>query len=306
MNNPIVSLCIPTNGVIEWLFPVLDSISAQGVDQDLYEVIITDNGDNKEFKEKIREYLLCHPNVHYDETQALPFVNEIEAYRRANGHLLKFVNHRTLLLKGTLQLFIDVALKFQNEKPIIYFSNGVLNKNNNIYEYGSFDQFVGNLSYWSSWSTGMTIWKDDFNAIQNSLADYNELFPHLDVLFANLDRSKYIIDNRVIFEEIPQKNKPKGKYNLFYAFGVEYPALILDLYRGNRITVDTYKKVVRDNLEFVARLYYEAFIKKAYCSYDLSGIKDMYGIYYKRMDIFMTLARIAVKSSMGTFIKKRK
>ena len=44
--NVLISLCMPTNGVIEWVFPVLDSIFGQGVDDNLYEVVVTDNGDN--------------------------------------------------------------------------------------------------------------------------------------------------------------------------------------------------------------------------------------------------------------------
>ena len=45
MQNTILSLCMPTNGVVEWVFPVLDSIFEQGCNSDDFEVIITDNGD---------------------------------------------------------------------------------------------------------------------------------------------------------------------------------------------------------------------------------------------------------------------
>lgn len=40
MNNPIVSLCMPTNGVAEWVFPVLDSIYNQGCDNNLFEIVL--------------------------------------------------------------------------------------------------------------------------------------------------------------------------------------------------------------------------------------------------------------------------
>ena len=39
--NVLISLCMPTNGVIEWVFPVLDSIFGQGVDDNLFEVVVT-------------------------------------------------------------------------------------------------------------------------------------------------------------------------------------------------------------------------------------------------------------------------
>ena len=59
MSNPIVSLCMPTNGVIEWVFPVLDSVYEQGCDNKEFEIIITDNGNNKEFKVIINNIQIC-------------------------------------------------------------------------------------------------------------------------------------------------------------------------------------------------------------------------------------------------------
>lgn len=292
MNNPIVSLCMPTNGVIEWVFPVLDSIYAQGCNNDEFEIIITDNGDNKEFKNRINEFSKQYANVHYFETDALPFINEIESYKRANGQLLKFVNHRTLLVKGALQQLIMHAKDNMDTKPIMYFANGVLKKANSTFEYRTFDEFVKNLSYWSSWSTGMTIWKEDFEKLPKDVSCFNELFPHTNVLFAERNRGKYIIDNTVIFEEMPQGKKPKGNYNLFYAFGVDYPSIILELYRNNDITIDTYRSVTNDNLKFIAYLYRLYFIKKEYCSYDLTGINDMYGIFYTKSKMFKAIIKI--------------
>lgn len=102
MSKPLVSLCMPTNGVVDWVFPVLDSIYDQRVDNSLFEIVITDNGNNEEFKKAIREYLPTHDNIVYAETQALPFVNEIESYKRASGELIKFVNHRTKLVPGLI------------------------------------------------------------------------------------------------------------------------------------------------------------------------------------------------------------
>ena len=42
----LLSLCMPTNGISEWVFPSLDSIYNSSVDESLFEVIVTDNGNN--------------------------------------------------------------------------------------------------------------------------------------------------------------------------------------------------------------------------------------------------------------------
>lgn len=306
MNKPIVSLCMPTNGVIEWVFPVLESIEKQGIAPNLYEVIITDNGENMSFKKKIRDYVKTRTNIVYAETHASPFINEIESYRRASGQLIKFINHRTLLVSGALEKLIQYAIDYVDQKPVIYFANGVLKMGQIEQEYSTFDDFVRNLSYWSSWSTGMTIWKDDFEKLPKDGNSFNELFPHTNVLFAERNREKYIINNTVIFDELPQGKKAKGNYDLFFAFGVEYPSIILELYRCKDVTIKTFQSVLQDNLEFLANLYVEYFIKKTYCSYDLSGITDMYDIFYTKRKLQKAIIKLLrgkclnkIKSKVG-------
>ena len=105
--SKLVSLCIPTNGVVEWIFPVLDSIYNQNVNEDLFEVVIVDNGQNKGFKKLIKEYIKEHSNIVYKESDHSGFENEIDTYRLANGEFIKFVNHRTTLNEGALQYLID-------------------------------------------------------------------------------------------------------------------------------------------------------------------------------------------------------
>lgn len=298
MNKPILSLCMPTNGVIEWVFPVLDSIYTQGCDDSDFEVIITDNGDNIEFKSRIYEYIKGKSNIVYVETDALLFLNEIESYKLASGKLIKFVNHRTKLVRGALQRLIDYAISHVDEKPITYFSNGVIDElEKKAYIFDEFDLFVKNLSYWSSWSTGMTIWKEDFDRLpKKDISEFNELFPHTNVLFNERHRNKYVIDNTKIFDEMPQGRKPKGTYDLFGAFGIEYPGIICDLLRDGDITKETFRYVLNKNLEFIAYLYFHYFIKKEYCSYDLTGLDRMYDVFYTKKDlIYAVLGKIFKK-----------
>lgn len=300
--RPIVSLCMPTNGVIEWVFPALESIYQQGVDWGLFEVVITDNGNNKEFKKKIKDYLVTHPNIVYVEIQALPFINEIESYKRANGQLIKFVNHRALLVEGALQRFIDWAKENVEDKPIIYFANGVLKMSKEYHEFGNFDLFVRNLSYWSSWSSGMTIWKSDLDKIVENANDFNELFPHTNVLFNERKRNKYVIDNTVIFKELPQGKKPKGNYDLFGAFGIEYPGIICDLLRNGDITNETFRIVIDDNLEFIASLYVSYILKKEYCSYNLHGLDNIFGVFYTKNKLSKKITKFVIKSIVKKLI----
>ena len=280
--NPLVSICIPTNGVIEWIFPVLDSIYKQKIDKELFEVVITDNGNNKEFKRRINQYLSLYDNIVYEETSASAFVNEIEAYKRAKGQLIKYNNHRNVLFEGSLKRFIDFASKYSDERPIVYFSNGVLDISQDEHIYNTFDGFVKGLSYWSSWSTGMTIWKEDYDRLSKDISLFNEMFPHTDILFGFRDRNKYIIDNRPWACELPENGIPKGKYDLFDTFGNKYTEIIKQLYIDGSISGETYKYVLDKNLEFIVFLYWEYCIRKRTCSYDLTGLDSIFTKYYSK------------------------
>lgn len=299
-----VSLCMPTNGVVEWVFPVLESIYAQGIDNDLFEVVITDNGNNAVFKKKIKRYLLHHNNIIYVETKASAFINEIEAYKKANGKLLKFVNHRTILVRGALGRLIKFVQENEKDKPIVYFSNGVLGIEKRQHIFNSFDQFVKKLSYWSSWSTGMTIWREDFIRLPKDITHFNELFPHTNVLFNERQRKKYIIDNSVIFDEIPPGKKPKGNYDLFFAFGIEYPWILSSLLENGDISTNTFKYIKKNNGEFIAELYYTHVIRKQYCSYDLSGFNNMCGVFYSKSYILYKAYSMGVKNLIKKVIRR--
>lgn len=302
MRKPLVSLCMPTNGVIEWVFPVLDSIYNQNIDVDLYEIVIADNGNNSDFKNRMKEYIKIHKNIVYVETKALPFINEIESYKNATGELIKFVNHRTKLEKGTLEKFINLVNKYKEDKPVIYFSNAVLNIEKDLHEYDTFDEFVRNLSYWSSWSTGMTIWKSDFEKLPVDVKNYNELFPHTNILFKERKKSKYIIDNTKIFDELPVNGISKAKYDLFYAFAVEYPGIILNLLMDKAISIETFLQIKKELLEFIAILYSDFVIHKKPCSYDLSSLNKSIKIFYSKRELQTTFN----KRRILNIIKRRK
>lgn len=277
--SKLLSLCIPTYGVSEWVIPVLESIYKQNIDDDLYEVIITDNGNNENFFNEISFYLTNHKNIIYKKTNAFSFVNEIESYKEATGKFIKFVNHRTIMLPNSISILLNFIKNNMDLKPTIYYSNGELKIRDKVIELNSFDAFVRNLSYWSSWSTGMAFWKSDFEKIDLN-AKFNELFPHTNILFSQKNKDKYIIDDNILFQELPTSVTKKGHYDLFYAFCVEYIAILLDLLRDGSISNETFRQVKKENLSFIANLYFDYVYRKHECSYDLSSFDESINIFY--------------------------
>ena len=294
-NKPLVSLCIPTNGVLHWVMPVLESIYVQNEDKSLFEVIVCDNGNNKEFEKAMVECGQGHSNFIYKKSDAFEFLNVVESFKLANGCLIKFINHRTKLMPKALEYYINFAKKYKDteEKPIIYFSNSAL-KNGEITEYNNFADFVTGLGIYSSWSTGMTIWKEDLEKMPENI-ECNRNFPHTTILFYERKRHKYIIDDTLLLDEIPQGNTAKGGYDLFYYFTVAYPSLLLDLVKTNDITVQQFLELKRKILYFCVNLGVDYFILKKFCSYDLSSFNTSINVFFCKKKFLLYIFFVFIK-----------
>lgn len=306
-DRPLVSLCIPTNGITEWVIPVLNSIynetNGGSVDASRFEVVITDNGDNQTFKKEIQQYQEKHGNLKYQETTAAGFLNETESYKLASGVLIKFINHRTCLLPGTLPYWLRFAEKYEDvkEKPIVYFSTGALKRETPVRRYSSFDEFVRGLSYFSSWSTGVTFWKEDFDRLLPGM-EYNALFPHTTLLFSQTKRKEYIIDDTPLLYEIPADHSRKGRYDLFFAFAVEYMGILLDLHRAHAITAETFLYVKKKNLYFLAECIISFKIRKQPCSYDLSNMWGSLHVFYSTGAVWGAIGKVLCKKLVSRIL----
>lgn len=301
MNGPIISLCLPTNGIAEWVFQVLDSIYAQPVDHSFFEVIVTNNGNNEEFHELMIKYKEAHNNLIYKKTDAYMFHNQLEALKLASGKYLKFVNHRTKVTDGAINKLIKVIYENLEEKPVMYFSNGVLKKD---YELNSFDEYVRCLGMYASWTTGVGIWKTDYDKLPINIK-IDKISPHSCILFANRDRKKYKICNFVFCEEIEKNHTKKGTYDIFKAFGVEELTITQNLFIDGDITATTLKKVKKDYRQFIAALYFDFVVRKKPCSYDLSGFDDAMGIYFNKYDIMLQAYFIGFKRLIKKLIRRK-
>lgn len=297
----ILSLCLPTNGIMEWVFPVLDNIYKQDADQTEWELIVTDNGDNEEFYEKMTAYAAGRENLIYKKTTAFLFENQIEALRLASGKYLKFMNHRSILEPGAIQWMIDIVKENVVDKPIMYWSNGAL-RLCEPQKFDCFDDFVRGLREYASWTTGVGVWRSDFETIPSSWT-YNKISPHSDVLFWVRDRECYIIDDKIWSHDIDSSHAKKGKYDLYRAFAVEELTVTLNLLNDRSISADTFKYVVKCYEKCVAGFYLSFNILHQPCSYILDGFDDAMGIFLsKKRVLFRAYMRIPVMTLLKVYM----
>lgn len=250
-----LSICIPTNGVSEWVFPVLDSIYVGQISSlNQFEVIVTDNGGDDDFQKKMSAYQEKYSNLIYKKTTAYQFLNQIEAFKLARGKFIRFLNHRMTVSENFIKDLLDFVAENEKEKPCIYFMNRAQKKKQGIETYYDFDGYVRGLLKYSSWSAGLAMWKSDFEQM-NLEKPFNTLFPHTDLLFFVTKRKRYIINHMSYAKELPIGTIKKGAYDLFEAFSIEYPMILIDLARKNLISWETFCVVKKDIEDFLATQY---------------------------------------------------
>ena len=275
---------MPTNGISEWVFPALDSIYASNVSNDLFEVIVTDNGDYEDFYDQMNEYAKLHDNLVYKKTDAYMFDNQLEALKIANGEYLKFVNHRSIWLPERLQYMIDFLKKYIEEQPVIYFSNGALGWGPIYKEYNTFNEFVNDLGVWGTWTSGVGVWKKQYEQIIKSY-QYDKISPHAGILYGDRTNNKYIINDKYWMKEISTDHSKKGKYNIYKAFGLDEFIITINLYRDGNITEETLLNVKKSFEQFIVQRYREFNLEKKPCSYDLSDFEKHVSVLFDPKEI---------------------
>lgn len=274
----IVSICIPCFKRLEHVRNTLKSIyegNAEVLLED-YEVVITDNDPDQELQTVVYEFK-AYPNLRYVPTQCEGFMNSYHALLNGKGDLLKLHNSQNMIRKGMLAEIVSQAKAYVESKSLIFHTNGFLNKHN-IREYSNFNDNMEDLSYWSSWSGGMTIWREDFVRIGS--IDIDPLFPHTSVFLTQHNKSLYVIDDRIMYDV--QRVAKRGGHNKFEAFTVHYPSLITNCYKCGSISEHCRNKILTALYkEYIPTLLFNKYIARIE-TFEAIGFKENCKKYFPK------------------------
>jgi len=274
MTNLCLSICIPTNGRIETLKQTLDSIYRNcTVPFSEFEVILSDNSKNNELEILLESYQEF-PNIVYSKTDCEGFLNSINALKLGKGSFLKLHNNYTMFSNEGLAKFISSIKKEEQTKPMIFFKNSGKDPHR---EYNSFDSFNSDLSFWNSWSSGFSIWRQDFEEVLD--LEVNKMFPHTSLFLSQHFKKIFIINDYVFFEN--QDVPKKGGYNLFRTFAVDYLKLMEESTVKGHISSATFEKIKKDlYFNFLTIWYYNTKILENEYTFILDEIKESLQVYY--------------------------
>lgn len=238
----LLSLCIPTKDRVEILKDTLESIYLQGVDNSLFEVVISDNSEGDETKLLAKEYKDKGMSINYFKSNLHGFYNSITVMNAAKGKFIKLHNNYTKFRPGALRQLIDIISCNLSSKPQLLFTDGNLNRHDVSY-YNDFDSFMYSSGYWNTWSSAFSIWKDDLDILEPNAQDLNANFPHTDLLFLNADKNAYGIVDVKLFDNTDVKQK--GGYNIFKLFCVTYIDMLYRMRDLNHLSEKTINEIKR-------------------------------------------------------------
>ena len=279
----LLSICIPCYKRVEQVRVTLKSIFDENSDVPVsdYEVVISDNDPDREIDSILQEF--NYPNLKYFYTNCEGFMNSYHVLTYAEGDCLKLHNSQSVFKKGSLARILSDARKAQAHKTLLFYSNGMLNKKR-IIEYDNFNDFMFGLSYWSSWSNGFCIWKDEFDRIAG--IELNQLFPHTSLFLTQHKAEHYTINDECLFEV--QRISKRGGHNKFEAFTIEYPSLIDNAYSQGAITYRCRQHILKKILlEFLPTLLFNKYIARIEC-FEINGYKQNIKKYFPRYSFYLT------------------
>ena len=276
MNQPLLSLCIPTNGVVDYVLPLVSNIYSQGLDYQLFEVVISDNGGKTELEDALRQ--IEKPNLKYIRSEAEGFMNQISCFRAANGLFLKMVNHKSKFYDNILEELIRLIEEYRDDCPMLFFSNGHVGESA-IYDCPNLEVFLKKVSFWSSLEEGLGIWGKD--KAQLNKIQYNKMFPAASILFGIRNDSRYVVYNkRISYHEFSKRIR---RYDFFKVFAIDWIDIYYSLLESHRISSSLFHFLKKDLFRrYLISYYYKIVVAKTDLAEKPVNIKTNMCKYYTR------------------------
>jgi abequosyltransferase len=290
----LLSICIPTRGRADILIGTLESIFRSKSDPLFYEVVIYDSSIEESIEPKLRSQFDV-PNLRYVKGENFGYLNLIEAMKLGSGQYLKMHNDYSIFEDGSIDMMIQEIEKHLQIQTLLVFTNGSLRKLSTI-SYPSFNDFMFELSFYSTWSNVFGMWKQDLDLLSDK--ELNSMFPHTSLLFFMSDKTKYVINDTVLFENVDIHNK--GGYNLFHVFGHDYLGMIEACRKDLKISALTFEQIKTDMLyNFFIPWYSQTKILKNSYTFSLTDIKKSIRTYYSEYDYFKMIILAYKRSIRG-------
>lgn len=249
-NNPLLSICIPTYNRSQNLKLCLESLIKQKeFNSKNVEIVISDNCSTDDTEKIVQSYINNYDNIsYYRNNENVTMENFPISLSRATGELAKLTNDTTVFEENSLRYILEIIKKYIEIRPTIFFLNS--NIGNNII-CNDLETFLRNVSFYTTWIGGFTLWKEDRIGIKNNLYACDTFLWQVPVLLNSVVKhGKSLIIKKKVFSIVADSEKRIAAYNnsLHTIFYKNYFFLLDEFFQKYPISFDCYEWLRKDLL----------------------------------------------------------
>jgi abequosyltransferase len=242
LQNPLLSICIPTFNRADYLKNTLNSITGQEKFSESCEVIISDNNSTDNTRDIGEYFAEKFENVRYycNKTNIGADRNFLNLLNYGQGKYLKLHSDKSCFYEDKLNELVEYIEKVDHS-VIFLLNENTKHKNKGICECNNFDEFVQIASFWSTWMCGIILRNKEYKNLKNKDRAIGSNLIQTDIMFRILENcsSSLIINEKLLHE---QEVESKGGYNLFEVFVCNYLTLYQDYLQKGTLSRKTYNK----------------------------------------------------------------
>ena len=218
MDNPLLSICIPTYNRAEYLGKGIESVVCQEEFKNKeVEIVISDNVSTDDTEKIGREYSEKYDNIHY-------YRNEVNVNNdnfplvlsRGSGVLRRLCNDTLVFNDGALKYICDVIRKYRDSRPFICWL-----ENNAEPEVREFDfrDGIRDVSYFITSIARFSIWDSECDGLEKDTYGAELLLWQVrKTLELASEKDSMVVVNKALTytQTVEKKNISYGLYHVFY------------------------------------------------------------------------------------------
>ena len=305
MENPILSICIPTYNRGDVLKKCIDSIVGNRVFSEEIEIVVSDNCSTDCTKQLMKDYCNRYRNISYyrQDVNIGGERNFIFVLEHAKGELLKLHNDYSIFTEeGFKSLLEHVRANIEN-KTLLFFQNKIGEPHQIVC--GNLDDFVAISKMGTAWIGSYGYWKDDYFQIFPKDEKISTQFMQLD-WFLQIFKKKHCCI--VCVEDYSRKDNfqsKQGDYNMFKIKAVNFLGMYKPFLENGELSRKTYndlQKVVYQNLiVWLYRIYIKR--DKRYSYNSESAFSILYNEFGKKYWFYTELLFFPMKKILSNPLK---
>lgn len=274
MNNPLLSICIPTYNRCDILNDTLNTLFLNPeFDKNRIEVIVSDNCSTDGTRQIVERYPLVR---YFRNDENIRDKNFSKCLSYAKGDYIRLFNDTLTFKPGALKRMLQrIEENINSEKNLFFYANMFVNKNC-VIEVFSKIEFLKQVSFYSTWIGNFGTWRKSFETLSDKDRYAELLFVQVDWSYRLVEQGKSTI---IYFDDMVEVVVPKNKggYNIFDTFINKYLGII----KREKISILGYE---REKYRLLRYFVYDWFVRLfiTYCEPYNFNTKGTMGIIFRK------------------------